>query len=110
MIRVSESELSIIHDILKKNVPDCEVRAFGSRYKCTNKDFSDLDIAVVNEKPLGIERHGELRFAFEESELPFRVDVLDWQSISKEFQMIIENAYEVIYSPEKKTEVQLGGI
>jgi type I restriction enzyme S subunit len=44
---------------------------------------------------------GELSNAFEESELPFRMDVLDWHSLSKEFQAVIERRYEVIYAPGK---------
>ncbi len=32
----------------------------------------------------------------EESNLKYRVDLLDWYSISKEFQEIIEEGYETI--------------
>ncbi|MDI6780950.1 MAG: hypothetical protein QME49_02395 [bacterium] len=34
--------------------------------------------------------------AFSESDLPFRVDVLDWHVISPEFKGVIEAGYEVI--------------
>ncbi|MDR2864550.1 MAG: restriction endonuclease subunit S [Spirochaetaceae bacterium] len=101
MICITEYEYSIILSILKNYVSDCEVRAFGSRYTWTNKDYSDLDIAVVGKKSLGIKRLGELCNAFEESELPFRMDVLDWYSLSKEFQTVIARGYEVIYAPGK---------
>jgi hypothetical protein len=37
-----------------------------------------------------------LKEAFEESDLPFRVDVLDWHETSPEFQKVIEKAYEAI--------------
>jgi len=44
----------------------------------------------------------EIRKAFEESELPYRVDVLDYFGISSEFQAIIDDGYEVIYRDEKR--------
>jgi type I restriction enzyme S subunit len=100
MICVSESDLTIIKSILQEYVPDCEVWAFGSRYKWTAKKYSDLDIAVIGKERINLEQIGNMRDAFAESNLPFRVDVLDWQGISKEFQAIIKSGYEVIYSPE----------
>ena len=37
-----------------------------------------------------------LKEAFEESELPFRVDVLDWQATSPQFRKVIEKQYEIL--------------
>jgi predicted nucleotidyltransferase len=95
--------MKIIQNILREYAGDCEVRAFGSRYKWTAKKYSDLDIAIIpaieGKSKLDIARTGALRDAFQESDLPFRVDILDWHSISKEFQAIINNGCEVIYSP-----------
>ncbi|MHB9291212.1 putative type I restriction enzyme, S subunit [Hollandina sp. SP2] len=102
MICVSEHELAAILGILKKHAPDCEARAFGSRYKWTSNEYSDLDLALAGKAKLGLSRLGSIRDAFEESDLPFRVDVLDWHCLSKEFQAIINNGYEVIFTPNKK--------
>ena len=33
--------------LLREHVPECEVRAFGSRAAWTAKDYSDLDLAIV---------------------------------------------------------------
>ncbi|MDR3338182.1 MAG: nucleotidyltransferase domain-containing protein [Treponema sp.] len=106
MICVSEHEMKIIQNILREHAGDCEVRAFGSRYKWTAKDYSDLDLALVGKSKLGLTRTGALRDAFEESGLPFRVDILDWHNISKEFQAIINKEYEVLYSPGHCLETQ----
>jgi type I restriction enzyme, S subunit len=100
MIDVSSAHLQIILDILKTCAPDCEVRAFGSRYRWTAKDTSDLDLAVVGERKRTLREMAALREAFEESDLPFRVDVLDWHTISPEFQQVIEDGYEVIQESE----------
>ena len=97
MICVSENELDIILDIIKTYARKYEVWAFGSRYKWTSKGYSDLDLAVVGAEKLPKGVIDNLKQAFEESELPFRVDVLDYYAMSKEFQEIISSGYEIIY-------------
>ena len=41
----------------------------------------------------------ELKEAFVESNLPFRVDISDWTAVSEKFRNIIEESYEVIHNP-----------
>lgn len=96
MIDVSPSQLETITRILSECVPDCEVRAFGSRAAWTAKDYSDLDLAVVCDRALDLDVLSRLKEAFEESDLPFRVDVLDWHAISPSFQRVIKKKYEVV--------------
>lgn len=99
MIDVTGEQFKIIFDILKKNMPAYEARIFGSRHRGTAKAYSDLDLVIVGENRLGWKQIADLREAFEESNLPFRIDVLDWHAISPEFQKIIKQGYEVIYKP-----------
>jgi type I restriction enzyme S subunit len=96
MIDVSPTQLQTIQAILKRIAPTCEARVFGSRYQWTAKDYSDLDLAMVGDGKLPFKKLSALRTAFEESDLPYRVDVLDWHAISPEFQKVIERGYEVI--------------
>ncbi|MDW8382526.1 MAG: nucleotidyltransferase domain-containing protein, partial [Verrucomicrobiota bacterium] len=98
MIDVNPHHLETIKRILREHVPDCEVRAFGSRVDWTAKDYSDLDLVVVGEKALPADTLRRLREAFEESDLPFRVDVLDWYMMSEEFRRVIERQYEIVQS------------
>ena len=107
MIDVSPHSLKLIQKILNKHVPDCEVRAFGSRVTCTAKDYSDLDLAIVGNKKLAKKTLYSIKDDFRESDLPIRVDVLDWNAISEEFKKIINKKYEVIQkSPiQKKKEI-----
>lgn len=100
MIDLNPKHFEIVQHILAKHVPGCEVRAFGSRVKWTAKDYSDLDLAVVGSKPLSLRQGHQLAEAFEESDLPIRVDVLDWHAISEEFKKIITEEYEVIQGAE----------
>ena len=102
--------------ILAEYVPECEVRAFGSRAAWTAKDYSDLDLAVGGEGPLDWRTLDRLKEAFEESDLPMRVDVLDWHAISDSFREVIERDYVVMQERAKQAmtgvwrEVALGEI
>ena len=96
MIDLSEEHLETVKRILKDHVPDCEVRVFGSRVTGNAKPYSDLDLAVVGEARLDFDTVRLLEEAFETSALPFRVDVLDWNSISESFRRVIEKKYIVL--------------
>ena len=96
MIDLRPDHLDTVQRILAEHVPECEVRAFGSRAAWTAKDYSDLDLAVVGAGPLDWRNLGRLKEAFEESDLPIRVDVLDWQGISESFQEVIARDYAVL--------------
>lgn len=100
MIDLRPDHLEIVRDLLRQHVPGCEVRAFGSRFKWTAKEASDLDLAVVGSKRLPAKKIMRLKEAFEESILPMRVDVLDWHTITSEFKRVIEEGYEVIQGGE----------
>lgn len=79
-----------VRNILQQHVPEAKVYAFGSRVNLTAKAHSDLDLLVVAEKEIPLGRMHLLEEAFAESDLPFRVDVLDWHAISAEFREQIE--------------------
>lgn len=89
-IDINPIHLETIKRILDEHVPDCEVRAFGSRAKWNAEDYSDLDLAVVGNQPLDWRILSQLEMDFEESDLPFRVDILDWHDISDKFRELIE--------------------
>ncbi len=97
MIDLTTAQLRLIKGILSEVIPSLEVRAFGSRLRWETKPHSDLDIAVMpGRKSRSTKRLIELKEAFEESNLPFSVDIVDWEQISEGFRKIIERDYEVI--------------
>ena len=67
-------------------MPNAEVWAFGSRVSGVARDHSDLDLVVIDEQQLPQKQYYQLQEAFQESELPIRVDVLGWHRIAPEFQ------------------------
>jgi predicted nucleotidyltransferase len=100
---IRPEHLHMVKDILKQFAPGYEVLAFGSRVAGTAKRHSDLDLAVVGKKRIATKTLYRLEEAFAESDLPFRVDVLDWDAISSEFRKIIENKYEIIQEGENES-------
>ena len=100
MIDLNPKHLETVQHILSKHVPSCEVRAFGSRVKWTAKDYSDLDLAVIGSRRFDLKEMYRLTEAFEESNLPIRIDVVDWHAISEGFKRIIAAEYEVIQQAE----------
>jgi type I restriction enzyme S subunit len=85
-----------VQRILRTHVPQHEVWAFGSRVNGAAKPYSDLDLAVVTQHPLPLDVLGALRDAFGESDLPWRVDVVDWACTSESFRRIIEQNKVVV--------------
>ena len=77
-------------------MPGCEVRAFGSRATRTAKDYSALDLAVVGNGPIDSRALGRLKAALDESDLPMRVDVLDWHFTSESFREAIEPDHVIV--------------
>lgn len=96
MIYVSEKDLAIIKNILTKYVQNGRVMAFGSRYKGTHKEYSDLDIAIDINCKMTLKELCDIKEAFEESTLSYRVDVLDYNGISSEFKAVIDKGFEVV--------------
>ena len=95
-IDVSAKDLKVVLRILQAHAPECEVWAFGSRVAKTAKKFSDLDLVLMTPRPLEAMRFIELKEAFSESDLPFRVDVLDWSGVNEKFREIIRHNYVIV--------------
>jgi predicted nucleotidyltransferase len=96
MINLAEKHLAIVKLILNQFLPDAEIWVFGSRITSNYKKHSDLDLLVRHAEGLDQKLMFKLMDAFEESDLPIKVDVLDWNSIDADFQEIVAKRYEVL--------------
>ena len=68
--------------------------AFGSRVHGTHKPLSDLDLCFKDTIPL--HEITEIRGAFEDSNLAFTVDIVNWNECSDEFKSsIVSDLYEL---------------
>ena len=88
-IEISPGHWNIVRGILRELVSDREVWSFGSRALFRAKKHSDLDLAILGGEPLSLTALAALRDAFAESDLPFRVDIVDWATTGEGFRRII---------------------
>ena len=87
MIDVNPNHLKTVTRILAEHVPECEVRAFGSRVTWTAKDYSDLDLAVVGKRALDADAFRRLKEAFQESDLQLITGNDQWQWRNEDLQL-----------------------
>jgi type I restriction enzyme, S subunit len=89
-IDLTPAQRKIIAGLLKRYIPQTEVWAYGSRVKWTSKPQSDLDMVAFAAPEQKNSIH-DLKEAFEESSLPFRVDLFIWNEIPEQFHKNIES-------------------
>ena len=89
-VDIAPADLETVRNILREHAPGLEARAFGSRVSWTARETSDLDLALMTAKSLDAARMAALRGAFADSDLPFRVDVVDWAGVSENFRKTME--------------------
>ncbi len=102
VLDIKPEHLAIVKRILQQQAPDYEVWAFGSRVKNTARLFSDLDLAIISDNPLSLTVLANLREAFSESDLPWKVDIVDWASTSEQFQEVIREYCIVLKGKDTK--------
>ena len=92
--QLTPNQLAIVRGVLRENIPaGARVWVFGSRARGRAGKLSDLDLVVDNKgRPLTLAEAGRLDLAFEESPLPWRVDVADWNAVSPDFRRRILRA------------------
>ena len=95
-IDISPRDKEILFSLLEHYLPNTDVWAFGSRVtkglRAESRPWSDLDLVVFSEteqKP----RLSLLKEALEESNLSFRVDLLEWNSLPDNFKTNIKNSH-----------------
>ncbi len=86
-IQLEPRHLKIVKDILT-NYP-FKVLVFGSRAKGTAKNLSDLDLVILDD--IDKSTYRKIMDEFEESNLPFKVDLIIWNKIDSNFQNHIKN-------------------
>ena len=82
-IDLAPEYLSVLKEILDLHLlPEAKVWVFGSRVTGRTKKFSDIDLLVDTGEPISLEKMARLNLAFEESILPYKVDIVDIAAIS----------------------------
>ena len=104
LLNLRPDDLEIVCNVLRQHVPDREVLAFGSRATWTAKEYSDLDLAILGDEPLPLDVSSALTESFNESNLPFKVDVVDWARIDRSFRRIIRRDGQTVQIPTERSE------
>jgi len=89
----------MVRDILAREAADLAVYAYGSRVTGGARPYSDLDLLVEGDSRVSLARLLALRSAFDESDLPIKVDVSDWRALSPGFQAAIGRDRELLQQP-----------
>ena len=83
-IDLSPENKATVKQLLNQYLPNTEVWAYGSRVKWTANTYSDLDLVAFTTAEQKTAFYN-LKEAFEESNLPFRVDLFSWDEIPEQF-------------------------
>ena len=94
-IDITTEQRRTVLALLNRRLPDTTAWVYGSRVKWTSRPESDLDL-VVFARPEQNAQVAELREAFEESNLPFRVDLFVWDEVPGSFRSRIEGDHVVL--------------
>ena len=100
-IDITTDQRKTLLALIKRHLPNTTAWVYGSRVKWTSRPQSDLDLVVFT-KPDQERRVSELREAFEESNLPFRVDLFVWDAVPEQFRKQIEADHVVLVEEEKQ--------
>lgn len=78
---------AMVRAILRARLPaGVHVHVFGSRARGGARRYSDLDLALEWDRPLGIALLGAINEALSESDLPFKIDLLDLATVEPGFR------------------------
>ena len=84
-IDIKPNDREILFSLLARHLPRTTVWAYGSRVAGGSMPWSDLDLVVFSDAE---QKHqlSLLKEALEESNLSFRVDLLEWDSLPDNFK------------------------
>jgi predicted nucleotidyltransferase len=93
--------LDVLKKIIREQIPDAEIWAFGSRVNKQNHETSDLDL-VIHQKNTASDAFIKFKESILNSNIPILIDVLDWDSIPDSFKDEIQKNHVVVYKPTNK--------
>lgn len=89
-VDIRPDDLQVVRQILREHLPpDVKVWVFGSRANGVARIASDLDLALECDSAIDHSQIGVLQDAFEDSDLPYTVDVIDISRVNARFRQIV---------------------
>jgi predicted nucleotidyltransferase len=100
VIDLDENTRRKVERLLERLLPDAEVRLVGSRARPGAKRQADIDLLIVRSSPLRPRERALLNTAFEESDIPFRVDIVESACLTPAFRRrLLEGGAPVLRGP-----------
>lgn len=96
-IAADAEHLQYLLEQIERLIPNAVVWAFGSRVKGTNRRYSDMDLAVLCDKETAKKALPLLDEVLEESDIPFKVQLLDFNRLPENMQNNIREDYIVLF-------------
>ena len=90
MIDLENKYIEFIKNTINNVLTDVEIYIFGSRVQGVAKKYSDVDIALKSSEKIEFSDILRIKSLFEDSTFPYKVDIVDLDSIKPEFLSIIE--------------------
>ncbi len=100
-IDIKPKHRKILRSLFETHLPDTLVWAYGSRITAHTRPNSDLDLVAFTRPEQSMQVHA-LRDAFDDSDLPFRVDLFVWDEVPESFRENIKVAYVVLQNMDSK--------
>ena len=80
----------LVLNIIRANLPQgTKAWVFGSRATGRARRYSDLDLALDAGRRMTLDEIARLTEAFSDSDLPYKVDLVDWRDIDDRWRHIV---------------------
>lgn len=81
MVSLTTEHRATVRRIITHRLPGRDVRIFGSRARGDAKPYSDLDLVIYDDEPVDELALAEATEDFDESALPYHVDLAQWRDL-----------------------------
>jgi predicted nucleotidyltransferase len=82
MYELDEKTKQKIIAVISALIPEARIYLFGSRARGSNAQYADIDIALDAGKPLPLRDIDEVKSMFGESNIPYKIDVVDIHQVN----------------------------
>ncbi len=83
--------IDFVRSVICKYLDNADIYIFGSRAKNEYKEYSDIDIVIDGGAPLDKEKLLNINIELTESNIPYKVDVIDFFDITESFKNFIKD-------------------
>lgn len=89
---IDEKTREFIRTTIRSYLPDegYKIFLFGSRVTSHHHPYSDVDIGIEGKNRVSTRALSDIQEALQESDLPLRVDVVDFISVNPDFRRIAQ--------------------